>query len=97
MDMCVWLDCYIHYSGFFWLSLLAFLERKVACRLGKVKLNRGLKEAGAFPVFKCEVHFLSVREGGNNRPPFIFLNHCARMQSYTQAQVYEYTSIQYVF
>lgn len=113
--MCGWLDCYI---SLFRIAKsagnlnLPFRDskRKVACRLGKVKLSCGFQEFGwRYPSIPSPQlrFFLSVREGReatslwvsgdippSSPPPFIF-NHCATMQSYTQARVYEYTSIQY--
>lgn len=70
--------------------------------MGKVKLSCGLRGdesltggIPAFPVLSCG-SFLSVREGcATVLSSLHFFNHCATMQAYTHAQVYEYTSIQY--
>lgn len=55
-----------------------------------VEILSCLSERDAKP-HSCGV---SGDEPPSSPPPSIF-NHCATMQSYTQAQVYEYTSIQY--
>lgn len=104
-DVCVWMracgwpDCYTHYSGL--QSVLVI----ITCLLERSRGFGGDRSSAggipAFPVLSCSERDAKPHRSGSagdeppsSPPPSIF-NHCATMQSYTQAQVYEYTSIQY--